>query len=81
MTIDRMENYLGNHPYVGFALSGAHVIGALMLQVTQNETHIPLVFMQLFQMGAWTAAMLAGVFTCYGVWKTHHNNKNKEKKK
>jgi hypothetical protein len=79
MTLDKMENYLGNHPYVGFALSGAHVIGALMLEVTHAETHIPLVFMQLFQMGAWTIAMVAGSFTIYGVWKTHHSNKRKQK--
>jgi hypothetical protein len=80
MTTERMENYLGNHPYIGFAFSGLHVLGAICLQVVQSDVSIPLYVMQLFQIGAWTAAMLAGVFTCYGVYKTHHGKKNKKVK-
>jgi hypothetical protein len=78
MTTEKMENYLGNHPYVGFAFSGLHIMGAIVLEVTQHEASIPLFVMQLFQIGAWTAATLAGVFTCYGVWKTHHVKKSKK---
>lgn len=68
--------YLGHHPYVGATVSIAHIAGAALLQVSDAE--LPPIVMQLFQIGAWTAAMIAAAFTCYGVWKTHHNKKGKK---
>ena len=78
MTTEKMENYLGNHPYIGFAFSGFHIIGAIALELAQHEASVPLIVMQIFQILAWTAAALAGAFTCYGVWKTHHGKKGKK---
>lgn len=67
--------YIGHHPYVGATVSIFHVVGAAFLQVSHTE--LPPIVMQLFQVGAWTAAIVAAVFTCYGVWKTHHGKKRK----
>jgi hypothetical protein len=69
--IHRMENYFGHHPYVGAVISGAHVGVGFLLQAT----HLPPVVLEIFQLGAWGAAIAAGGFTCYGVWKTHHGKK------
>jgi hypothetical protein len=69
------SEYIGAHPYVGGIISVAHIAGAFLLQVSHTE--LPPLVMQLFQVGAWSAAIFAGVFTCYGVWKTHHGKKKK----
>jgi hypothetical protein len=69
-------DYLGHHPYVGACISLAHVGGAALLQVSDIE--FPPIVMQLFQIGAWIAAIVAAIFTCYGVWKTHHGKRNRK---
>lgn len=68
-------DFLGHHPVIGAVISGAHVGVGLLLQSSQFE--LPLIVMQLFQIGAWTVAMLAGCATIYGVWKTHHKKTKK----
>jgi hypothetical protein len=70
------SEYIGHHPYVGATLSVFHVAGAFMLQISHTE--LPPIVMQLFQIGAWSAAIFAGAFTCYGVYKTHHGKKGKK---
>jgi hypothetical protein len=45
--------------------------------VSETPMEIPVWVMQSFQIGAWSAAIFAGVFTCYGVYKTHHGKKKK----
>lgn len=67
--------FVGQHPYIGGIVSAAHLGGAFLLQVAHTE--MPPIVMQLFQIGAWSAAIAAGIFTCYGVWKTHHGKKKR----
>ena len=80
-TLHRMENYFGMHPVIGFAVSGAHVAVATIMQVIKSESpvevHLPAIVMESLQAGAWATAILAGAFTCYGVYRTHHGKKKK----
>jgi hypothetical protein len=60
----------------GLALLGVvakPVLVFLSLQV--QGWQFPMWVMQLFQLGAWAAAIVAGAFTCYGVWRVHHGKK------
>lgn len=68
--MQRMENFLGHHPYIGALISVGHLAVGIILGATPLE--LPPIVMQLFQIGAWSAGIAAGIFTCYGVWKTHH---------
>lgn len=68
--------FLGHHPVIGAIVSGAHVGIGFLLQSPHLE--LPIIVMQLFQIGAWTVAMLAGSFTIYGVWKKHHGKTPKK---
>lgn len=70
-----INEYFGHHPYVGALISVTHLAAGIVLGAT---TELPTIIMQLFQIGAWSAGIAAGAFTCYGVWKTHHG-KNKRK--
>ena len=72
----QVQEYLGHHPYVGAIVSGVHLFVGVCLGVVNTE--IPTIVMQLFQLGAWGAGIAAGLFTCYGVWKTHHGKKRKK---
>lgn len=66
-------DFLGQHPIVGLSITALHIGGAFLLQAT----HLPPIVMELFQVGAWSVAMLAGSFTVYGVIKTHHGKKKR----
>jgi len=68
-------DFLGHHPILGAIISGTNVGIGFLLQSQHLE--LPIIVMQLFQIGAWTVAMLAGAFTIYGVWKTHHKKPKK----
>ena len=69
-----MMQFLGNNPLVGASI----VVSNLLLAAGVPHAELPLIVMQVFQIGAWSVAMLAGAFTIYGVWKTHHG-KSKRK--
>ena len=69
-----INDYLGHHPYVGAMISVFHLSAGILLGIG-HTTEIPLVVMQLFQIGAWSAGIAAGIFTCYGVIKTHSRKK------
>jgi hypothetical protein len=69
-----LTEFVGQHPLVGASVTAIHMGGAALLQVSDVE--LPVIVMQLFQVGAWTVAMAAGAFTIYGVLKTHHGKKN-----
>jgi hypothetical protein len=76
-TFQSMENYFGQHPYVGAFITGAHLLlGATLGNASEPE--IPKIVMQSAQLGAWIVAMLAGCITIYGVFKTHHGKKSKK---
>lgn len=68
-------DFLGHHPLIGAAITGLNVLAAAIIPTTHME--LPVIVMQLFQIGAWSIAMLAGSATIYGVWKTHHGKKRK----
>jgi hypothetical protein len=74
-SFNQMENYLGNHPYVGATISILHfVLGVKMkvLLVIPSEA-----VMKWMQFGAFGMGMLAAAFTIYGVIKTHHGKSKK----
>ena len=65
--------FLGHNPLVGASI----VVSNLLLAAEIPHAELPVIVMQLFQIGAWSVAMVAGAFTIYGVWKTHHGKKSK----
>jgi hypothetical protein len=77
--VHKMENYFGQHPLVGTIISGVHVAAAFVLQIVERamdeHAHLPPIFMEGLQAGAWLTAIAAGTFTCYGVYRTHHGKK------
>ncbi len=75
--IEVITTYFGNHPLVGFVIAAVNVAGGTAIKVAQESAEIPTIVMQLFQIGAWTAGIVAGTMTAYGVWKTHHGKKKK----
>lgn len=66
--------FLGHNPLVGASI----VVSNLLLAAGIPHAELPIIVMQLFQIGAWSVAMVAGAFTIYGVWKTHHGKKSKK---
>jgi hypothetical protein len=54
------------------------VYSPMLQAIAIPEWHFPEWVMQLFQIGAWSAAIATGAFTCYGVWRTHHGKKRKK---
>lgn len=74
LNLKRMTNPFESHPGVGFIISSAHIIASYII----FHVHLPPIIMECAQLGAWVMAILAGGFTCYGVWKTHHKNKHKK---
>lgn len=74
-----INEYFGHHPLVGMTVSIFHLAAGIVLGLA-TYPEIPVIVMQLFQIGAWSAGITAGVFTCYGVIKTHHG-KGKGRKK
>lgn len=69
------SEYVGQHPLIGALTVAFHITAAALLQVSHVE--LPVIVMQTFQIGAWTVAMAAGIFTIYGVIKTHHGKKKR----
>ena len=69
-----MMQFLGHNPLVGASI----VVSNLLLAAGVPHAELPVIVMQLFQLCAWSIAMIAGAFTIYGVWKTHHGKKPKK---
>lgn len=67
--------YIGQHPLIGFSVSITHFIAGVMLRVMVIEPSDTL--LRWAQLGAFVMGMAAGLFTMYGVWKTHHGKKKK----
>lgn len=67
---DGVTTSLGHHPYLGAGLSIVQLIAGIVMLVVDNSGISPLI-MDLFQLGAWTGAMLVAGFTIFGVLKTH----------
>lgn len=67
---DDITNSLGHHPYLGAGLSIGQLIAGIIMIVVDSSGISPLV-KDLFQLGAWTGAMLVAGFTIFGVIKTH----------
>jgi hypothetical protein len=65
-------------PVIGFILAAAHVMLGSLLNLRTDEASVPLLYMQLLQAGAWVMAIIAGGFTAYGVWRTHHGKKKRK---
>lgn len=72
-----INEYLGHHPYIGLCISLFHLLTGVVLGITHSP-ELPTIVMQLFQIGAWSAGIAAGIFTCYGVYRTHHGKKKKK---
>ena len=71
-------NFLGNHPVVGWAISIVFLfVGIAVKQI--EETHIPLIVMQFFQIIAWSATIIVGFITTYG-WVKKNFKKRKHGK-
>ena len=71
-----LSDYIGQHPYVGAGVSLVHFvagIGIKMLMIAPSDATL-----KWAQLGAFIIGMAAGVFTMYGVWKTHHGKKKKK---
>lgn len=73
--IETAITFFGNHPVVGFSSSAITLATGVAVNVVEAQTQIPLVVMQIFQILAWSAAILGGTMTAYGVWRTHHGKK------
>jgi hypothetical protein len=69
--LDDITNSLGHHPYLGAGLSIGQLMAGLIMLVVDHGSNIPGWIMDLFQMGAWTGAMLVAAATIFGVIKTH----------
>lgn len=75
-TLSEMENYIGHHPYIGFTISIIHFAAGIsmkLLIVTPSDS-----VLKWAQLGAFVVGMIAGGFTIYGVWKTHHGKRGKK---
>lgn len=57
--------YIQDHPVFALIIGGAHLATAEALAVTQ----VPLIVMQIFQLGAWTITSIVGLITIYGWFK------------
>jgi hypothetical protein len=65
-------------PVIGFIIAAVHVTVGTVLNARLDEASIPTIYMQLLQAGAWVTAIIAGGFTAYGVWRTHHGKKKRK---
>lgn len=68
--IDEITNSLGHHPYLGAGLSIGQLVAGLLMLIIDGAGVNPII-KDLFQIGAWTGAMLVAGFTIFGVVKTH----------
>lgn len=73
--IETVVTFFGNHPIAGFSMSAITLAVGVAVKVVETQTEIPLIVMQVFQLIAWTAAIIGGTMTAYGVWRTHHGKK------
>ena len=67
-TIQNQVNYLETNPEVGASLSIGHVFIAFFIHFIDNGRISPIV-MDLFQIGAWSIAMVVGVISIIGFFK------------
>ena len=72
-------HHFEHHPVLGFIVSIVHIVTGMFLGVIQSDIQIPTIIMQLFQLGAWSVGICAGIATIYGVYKTHHGKRNGDK--
>ena len=69
--IGQIIDYIGEHPAVIFLVAFFHVLAAEAL----TEAKVPLIVMQIFQLGAWTITIFVGLITivswCHRVYKKY----------
>lgn len=66
--IQHQVNYIETNPNVGATLSISHVFIAFFIHIFDNGRINPVV-MDLFQIGAWSVAMIVGVISIIGFLK------------
>lgn len=78
--IQHQVNYLETNPEVGASLSIGHVFIAFFIQIFDSGRINP-VIMDLFQLGAWTIAMIVGIISIIGFIKKAFSFTNKASRK
>ncbi len=68
-------DYIEHHPSIAFCVGIVHIGLARFL----HSVEIPLIVMQLFQIGAWTITIVVGLITIYGFIKKLHDGKSKKR--
>lgn len=58
-------DYIQHHPLIAFIVGLSHLVLAEAL----HEAQIPVIYMQLFQIGAWGITIAVGLITIYGFFK------------
>ncbi len=53
--------FISTHPLIAFIVMSIHLTVSIVLY----ELQIPLIVMQIFQIGAWTITILVGLVTLY----------------
>lgn len=65
-TQNTFMQYVQAHPLVGLLLSAGQALGGTLLNQVNPPNEIPTIYMQLFQIGAWTSAIIVGAVTTVG---------------
>lgn len=67
-TIQHQVNYLETNPEIGASVSIGHVFIAFFINFIDRGRISPIV-MDLFQLGAWSIAMIVGIISIIGFFK------------
>jgi len=62
-----LNQYIQSHPVASLLIGAVNIAAAELLPLT--NIHVPPLVMELFQLGAWSVAMIVGVVTIYGKLK------------
>mgnify|MGYP003438028200 FL=1 len=72
-----MVHTIESHPAIALSIGVIHIIAAWLIK----HMEIPLIFMQIFQIAAWSITITVGVITIYGAFKKWKQNPKPRKKK
>ena len=69
-----LTEYISHHPIIALTVGTIHIISAHVI----THFELPVIVMQIFQLGAWSTTIAVGLITIYGFYKKRKDERKRK---